>query len=400
MEGELMRKSMRRALPGDSRGFSLIELLIAIAILGIVVVPLLHTFFTSAGTAAKSRKLGETTLVAQNVSELIDSTKMSQISALQVGSSLGSYSVSDFSALDPVYTTDQSGNRVWKQDDLHSGTATTAGKYIFTLNGIDGGKYKAIVTLDASTDYYDINSMDVTQYTPVGAVFDQTAGSDPDTASYAGFTMKAAALADVATGTSVALSCSRKISLNVSETEAGLCTYTCTYGYTCTATYTRATTGKQETQIWTDNYDYSFFNGSAQSDGSLPALYFFFNSYNSDYGASASDQITITHTGTSPLSVFLVCQGETYPNTVKAHIRLKDDSFINNQSLATKVYCNIPHGSYLFYIFQNQYWYISTTYSESLLSTEQQNRLYDVTIAVCASGSDTPIYTLKSTKLD
>jgi len=381
-------------------GLSLIELLVAIAILGIVVAPLLHAFITSANTAAKSRRIGEATLDAQNVSELIDATKMKVIAALQVGSSLGSYSVSNFSALDPVFITDVNGNRVWKQDDAHSDTSTTAGKYVFTLSNLNGGKYKAIVTLDASSDYYDTNALNVTQYTPVGAVFDQTAGSDPDAVSYAGFQLKASALSDVAPSTSVLLSCSRKIDISISEAEGGLCTYSCTYGYTCTASYTSATTGKLETQTWTDNYDYSFYNGSAQDDGSLPALYFFFNSYDNSYGASASDQITITHTGTSPIPVFLACQGETYPNAVKAHIRLKDDSFINHQALATKVYCNIPHGSYLFYIFQNQYWYISTTYSESLLQKDQENRMYDMTVAVCEADSDTPIYTLKSSKLD
>lgn len=39
----------------NNEGFSLIELLIAIVILAIIVVPLLHSFVTSARTNAKSR---------------------------------------------------------------------------------------------------------------------------------------------------------------------------------------------------------------------------------------------------------------------------------------------------------------------------------------------------------
>ena len=39
----------------NNEGFSLIELLIAIVILSIIVVPLLHSFVTSARTNAKSR---------------------------------------------------------------------------------------------------------------------------------------------------------------------------------------------------------------------------------------------------------------------------------------------------------------------------------------------------------
>ena len=43
----------------------------AVAILGIVVAPLLHTFVTAASTAAKSRKLGDATLAAQNLAERV-----------------------------------------------------------------------------------------------------------------------------------------------------------------------------------------------------------------------------------------------------------------------------------------------------------------------------------------
>ena len=46
----------------NNKGFSLVELLIATIILGIVVAPLLHTFVVSAKTAARGSQLGDAVL--------------------------------------------------------------------------------------------------------------------------------------------------------------------------------------------------------------------------------------------------------------------------------------------------------------------------------------------------
>lgn len=50
-------------------GFSLVELLVAITILLIVVVPILHSFVTAARTNAKSKKVMQATSTAQNIME-------------------------------------------------------------------------------------------------------------------------------------------------------------------------------------------------------------------------------------------------------------------------------------------------------------------------------------------
>ena len=61
----MQKNTERRQL--NNEGFSLIELLIAIVILSIIVVPLLHSFVTSARTNAKSRNTMHATAIAEDV---------------------------------------------------------------------------------------------------------------------------------------------------------------------------------------------------------------------------------------------------------------------------------------------------------------------------------------------
>ena len=55
----------------DDRGFTLVELIVAIVILAIVFVPLLHAFVTGAQTEAKSRRYQSATAAAQNIIETV-----------------------------------------------------------------------------------------------------------------------------------------------------------------------------------------------------------------------------------------------------------------------------------------------------------------------------------------
>ena len=63
--------SARGARRRDDRGFTLVELIVAIVILAIVFVPLLSAFVTGARTQAKSSQKNAATLAAQNIIEQI-----------------------------------------------------------------------------------------------------------------------------------------------------------------------------------------------------------------------------------------------------------------------------------------------------------------------------------------
>lgn len=63
----------------NNSGFTLVELLVAIAILAIVVTPLLYSFVSGARLNAKSKRIMEATTVAQNVMEDIKATSLEDL---------------------------------------------------------------------------------------------------------------------------------------------------------------------------------------------------------------------------------------------------------------------------------------------------------------------------------
>ena len=60
-----------KKLRSNTKGFSLVELIVAVVILGIIVVPLLHTLSTGARTARKSADFSDANICAQSLAERI-----------------------------------------------------------------------------------------------------------------------------------------------------------------------------------------------------------------------------------------------------------------------------------------------------------------------------------------
>lgn len=63
----------------NERGYTLIELIIAIAILAIIAIPLMHGFVTAAKTNAKAREIEQATTVGQNTMEEIKATPIEDL---------------------------------------------------------------------------------------------------------------------------------------------------------------------------------------------------------------------------------------------------------------------------------------------------------------------------------
>lgn len=86
----------RRGMPQrklNNKGLSLVELLIAVTILAIIIVPLLHTFVSSARLNNKSARTLKATMIAENIMEEFEETSVESLSQTYgVSSNSGVYS--------------------------------------------------------------------------------------------------------------------------------------------------------------------------------------------------------------------------------------------------------------------------------------------------------------------
>lgn len=176
-----MKKRRIRKL--NKKGFSLIELIVAIAILAIVTVPLLQAFVFSARTTGKAQKTGYATLAAQNVYETVRSISFDSLFPT-----------------DPNSTSDPKEHMAAEEATLNGFNAASASadvdgdKETISLNSISAGgrNYDARVILDASgnsntyykydSDEKGVNDKALTAQTQFDNVFQQGGGnvSDPD----------------------------------------------------------------------------------------------------------------------------------------------------------------------------------------------------------------------------
>lgn len=68
----MKKRNEKKQLHRDRRGFSLIEVIIALTILAIISIPICHSFVTAARTNAKARKQASANAVAENIMEGIN----------------------------------------------------------------------------------------------------------------------------------------------------------------------------------------------------------------------------------------------------------------------------------------------------------------------------------------
>lgn len=130
----MQKHAKRRQL--NNEGFSLVELLIAIVILSIIVVPLLHSFVTSARTNAKSRTTMHATAIAEDVMEMFEAHSLEEMADIYTNAS-------------PVGFT----NLADKDD------STGIWTYTIRDDSTTSGTYDAVIKVDP-TPYSAINNVD------------------------------------------------------------------------------------------------------------------------------------------------------------------------------------------------------------------------------------------------
>lgn len=145
-------------------GFSLVELLIAVTIMAIIVIPLLHMFVTSTRINVKSRQTLRATTVAQDIMEGLKAYSLEEVQT-QFSLPDGSYSSDFFYPTEGFYIVNSSmiQGGVREIRELETGRNPDGSFvdkdekdneiYYFGIENLkmQGGEYDALIKLDAST---------------------------------------------------------------------------------------------------------------------------------------------------------------------------------------------------------------------------------------------------------
>ena len=153
--GQLNRKYQEN----PDAGFSLVELLIAVTILAIIVVPLLHMFVTSTRINVKSRQTLRATTVAQDIMEGLKAYTLEEVST-QFEPPEGMSGDSFHYPSDGFYIVNSSMIQGGVRDLTEHMDGHVEGDeiYYFGIENLkmQGGEYDALIRLDASA--YGANS--------------------------------------------------------------------------------------------------------------------------------------------------------------------------------------------------------------------------------------------------
>ena len=122
-----------------NKGFSLIELLVCVAILAIISIPLLNSFLVAGKTNEKAKEIQRATTLAQNIMETVKSQDLSQLKSLFDSDNLIGLN------LTTPYDITNSDIETIDEDTVH-------GRYEYLIKRIkDGnGEYDVYITLDSA----------------------------------------------------------------------------------------------------------------------------------------------------------------------------------------------------------------------------------------------------------
>lgn len=129
----------------NNAGFSLVELLIAMVVLAIIVVPLLHSFVTSARTNAKSRSTMHATAIAEDVMEMFEAHSLEEMAEIYEGETPEGFT----NTVNRDVNGDGTG--IWKYTVRDDSTTTSS-------------TYDVVITMDPTRTEYDMfNDKDIVE---------------------------------------------------------------------------------------------------------------------------------------------------------------------------------------------------------------------------------------------
>ena len=361
----------------NNKGFSLVELLVAITVLAIIVTPFMQGFVTAARTNMKAKKMQNATTVATNVMEELKANSIEEF-AFQFNYPTDKNGNSRFDvmnsftnvyemvpgvsgALTPAvkYEEDAGSNNVESvtssvlyEDYQNQLTeefeflGQDSGKYYFVLEGteMEGHTFDTLVTLNANA-YVDpytegYNEMKV----PVISTPDELADAffiqkDQDEEIAEDFmelytsTTKAAGINDLFDGNYDNDEIGRQIQIDV-EKSGDVTKVNIIYAYT----YYTKTDGSVKALSTREGVNTTMYDNTEGDEQELKSLYLF---YKPLYGSKLSkgiDKIKINNLDNIPLNIYLVKQRQATVDSVAMSVReaeyyceveIQDDSRIN-----------------------------------------------------------------------
>ena len=437
---------MRKEL--NNKGFSLVELLIATIILGIVVVPLLHTFVTAANTTARSRQIGEATLLGENVAELVETTAITEEALKELFK-------------DPAFGVDNSD-----PDNPSISCSRDRNSDIYSLSalGVHAGNstFNVKVKLDP-TAYHTgnpnrkpINDVKLSDYSNMDGIYAQSLDvTNPDVLAYDAFKSEAdrrhrgAADGETASGEQKwdpnSVEPVRTTTIDITEdATTGEITARLSLSYTYHYIYTKPDSETGESQEYassitvpTRKYDL-VRNFSPRNEGRLPNLYvMYYPLYESSRIndiIKINNMLTVTSGGSpvvpnragvaQPIKIFLVKEktadanlankefgynarveqyvpaGTPDTNYAVVYSNIRED-LVTTSSLGNNITYDIYRGSYFSDI--GYFGGDDPNKGGDLVSKTERNRMYDVTVEIYdakdTAFTTTPIHTAYATKL-
>jgi prepilin-type N-terminal cleavage/methylation domain-containing protein len=376
-------------------GFSLVELIVAIAIMAIIVLPLLRAFVVSARTNAKAKERLRATEASQNIMESIEAMSLDHL-------------LTYFSDSSPAMFGESSRTRLYIDSDgkyqpTSSTEKSTDGNYYFGLKGVNGKDI--LLTLEANDSTIDdvgttLNNQEVAKVTAISSDNDAICSMStmPETLMWY---IDAQDPEDDVYQENV----TRHIEITIEDV-------TDSSG----DTYTKVTTNHYYTW-WGGTYpatstdgDFSdvVFDNSGDVSRQLKNVYLFFYPWYTSTTGNLTDYITINNTTKRDVKVFLVKQKFDVSASEYTGYQIKDSNYrvevnvvetmsggstVASTKLRTNLDTNLfsESGSAQAFIALNGVILSGVDANkvshDNLLVKEKDDRLYDVTVATYQSGS-------------
>lgn len=441
-----------KSLQKDNKGMTLIELMVAIFILAIIIVPLFLAFATSAKTTYRSREIADATLTAENIAEYLISSDFYSESVTSVvtgmDSTFGVTGTSAYidnnSATTPISdSTLLFGDITEDTSDTNNTVALDTFQIIMSDIQVETTTLDAVITLDrVEGEASDINAVLLTDSAQASLVFVQSkedgVTSDPDSLSFQDF-ISAAKLAgiDITNSGNTILSyddetisslcasnvldADRNIEIDISKVELDSETAEWEVNITYSYTYTYSSGGTTFSKSFSYDVISDDFDMDMDEEPNIQVL--FYPWYHGDEVIDIRNNNEIA-SKEATFNLYLAKQKHdvtdntlssweaTYGNAGnKISVNLYNDKSLD---IEPDIYSNmgtrfiessgtgaIISGTSYYKIYQLEYFYSTSEFisTESLLEESTRNRYYNITIELTLDGETESIYELETTKL-